>query len=340
MADETLHQYLVDEFVEDFQRGRITRREALSLLGGLIGSTSAASLLAGCGPSENAVEPTAEPPRAATSAQATSAPTASATATASTTATTTAAASVPGPPMSPLSVKADDPSVVVERKETSGKDGTVMMYVARPSAPKSPRSPIVLVCHENRGLTAHIEDVTRRFAKAGYVAVAVDLLSAQGGTSAVADPESIPGVLGNLSSERIVGDFGAALAFIKSQPFAKPDRVGMTGYCFGGGCTWKVALGIPEIRAAVPFYGPPIAEADIPKVKASVFAVYAGKDSRINEKAAYVEAALKKTGKPYRVTTYPDVDHAFHNDTGKRYDEKTATQAWNDTLAWFAKHLA
>ncbi len=169
--------------------------------------------------------------------------------------------------------------------------------------------------------------------------MAVDLLSQQGGTPAIADQESIPGVLGGLQSERIVGDFSAALELIKKQPFAKADRVGMTGFCFGGGCTWKVVLGVPEIRAAVPFYGPPAAEADIAKVKANVFAIYAGRDTRINEKAAYVELALKKTGKPYRVVTYPDVDHAFHNDTGKRYEEKTATQAWTDTLAWFAKHL-
>jgi carboxymethylenebutenolidase len=196
------------------------------------------------------------------------------------------------------------------------------------------------VCHENRGLMPHIEDVARRLGKAGYVAVAVDLLSQQGGTAAITDINTIPGLLGGLSDERIVGDFSAALAFIKKQSFARADRVGMTGFCFGGGCTWKVALGVPEIRAAVPFYGPPLAEADIAKVKANVFAIYAGKDSRINDKASYVEAALKKTGKPYKVVTYPEVDHAFHNDTGPRYNEKVATQAWTDTLAWFGKHLA
>jgi carboxymethylenebutenolidase len=342
MADETLQQYLVDEFVEDFQRGRITRREALALLGGLLGTTGAASLLAGCGPAEDAAQPTADAPTASATAAPqpieTAAPSASAPPPSPQTASATA--NLPGPPKSPLSVPADDPSVVVARLETPGKDGKVMMYVARPSAPKSPKSPIVLVCHENRGLQPHIEDVTRRFGKAGYVAVAVDLLSQQGGAPAVTDYNAIPGLLGALNDDRIVGDFSAALAFIKKQPFAKGDRVGMTGFCFGGGATWKVALAVPEIRAAVPFYGPPVAEADIPKVKANVFAVYAGKDTRINEKAAYVEAALKKTGKPYRVMTYPDVDHAFHNDTGQRYEEKTATQAWNDTLAWFAKHLA
>lgn len=338
MADETLQQYLVDEFVEDFQHGRITRREALSLLGGLLGSAGAASLLAACGPAEDAALPTAEAPTTAAPRQIESAAP-SASAPASVSATTTASRT--GPPMSPLSVARDDPSVVGELMETAGKDGgKVFMYTARAKAPKSPKSPIVLVCHENRGLIAHIEDVARRFAKAGYVAVAVDLLSQWGGTLKVDHGRTIPGMLGSLSDERIVGDFSAALGFIKKQPYARADRVGMTGYCFGGGCTWKVALGIPEIRAAVPFYGPPIPEEDIAKVKANVFAVYAGQDTRINEQATYVEAALKKTGKPYRVTTYRGVDHAFHNDTGTRYVEQTATQAWNDTLAWFAKHLA
>jgi carboxymethylenebutenolidase len=338
MANETLQQYLVDEFVEDYQRGRITRRDALSLLGGLLGSAGAASLLAGCGPAEDAAQPTADAPTGSAAAEPTSpaAPSASAPPTAS----ASASANLPGPPKSPLSVAADDPSIVAERLETTGKDGKVMMYVARPKAPKTPKSPIVLVCHENRGLQPHIEDVARRFGKAGYVAVAVDLLSQQGGTPAVTDYNAIPGLLGALSDDRIVGDFSAALAHVKKESFARGDRVGMTGFCFGGGVTWKVALALPEIRAAVPFYGPPVAEADIAKVKASVFAVYAGKDSRINEKASYVEAALKKTGRPYKVETYPDVDHAFHNDTSQRYEEKTATKAWTDTLAWFAKHLA
>lgn len=340
MSNDTLQQYLVDEFVEDYQRGRISRREALSLLGGLLGSAGAATLLAGCGPAEEAAQPTADAPTASATATEQPIESAAPSASAPPNASATASASLPGPPKSPLSVPASDPSVVAERLETTSKSGKVMMYVARPSAPKSPKSPIVLVCHENRGLQPHIEDVTRRFAKAGYVGVAVDLLSQQGGTPSVTDYNAIPGLLGALTDERIVGDFEAALAFVKKQPYARADRVGMTGYCFGGGCTWKVALAIPEIRAAVPFYGPPVAEADIAKVKANVFAVYAGKDTRINEKAAYVEGALKKTGKPYRVTTYPDVDHAFHNDTGQRYEEKTATQAWNDTLAWFAKHLA
>jgi len=215
-----------------------------------------------------------------------------------------------------------------ERARSAGVDGK--------AAPLS----IVLVCHENRGLTAHIEDVTRRLGKAGYLAVAVDLVSKQGGTSAVPDPESIPGLLGTLSSERVTDDFAAALAFVKKQPATRADRVGMTGFCFGGGATWKVALALPEIRAAVPYYGPPPPEADVAKVKANVLAIYAGKDTRINHKAGYVEAALKKTGKPYKVITYPEVDHAFHNDTGKRYEEKAATQAWAETIAWFAKYLA
>jgi carboxymethylenebutenolidase len=197
----------------------------------------------------------------------------------------------------------------------------------------------VLVCHENRGLTPYIEDVTRRVAKAGYVGLAVDLLSREGGTAKVSDPASIPGLLSNAPPARHVQDFQSGLTYVKTQPFARADRAGMVGFCFGGGVTWLVAAGISELRAAVPFYGPPPPDSELPKINAAVLAIYAEKDSRITQTAATIEATMLQNNKIYQKIVYPGVDHAFHNDTGTRYNAEAAHEAWNATLAWFKQYL-
>jgi carboxymethylenebutenolidase len=113
----------------------------------------------------------------------------------------------------------------------------------------------------------------------------------------------------------------------------------MTGYCFGGGITWRSAVAIPELKAAVPFYGPAPDLAQVPNIKAAVFGVYAELDERITPSKDPLEKALKDAGKTYQMKVYPGVNHAFHNDTGERYDETQATQAWQDTLDWFAQHV-
>jgi len=194
------------------------------------------------------------------------------------------------------------------------------------------------VCHENRGLTAHIEDVTRRIAKAGYVGLAVDLLSREGGT-ARHDFDAIPGILSKAPPERHVQDFASGLNYAKAQSYAQPERVGMTGFCFGGGVTWRVIAGVPEIRAAVPFYGVPVAAAEVPKINAAVLAIYAGRDSRVDAYIPAIEAAMQQNGKTFRKIVYAEVDHAFHNDTGDRYAPVAAKAAWDETLDWFDKYL-
>jgi carboxymethylenebutenolidase len=196
----------------------------------------------------------------------------------------------------------------------------------------------VLVCHENRGLTPHIEDVTRRFAKAGYVGLAVDLLSRQGGSAAVG-ADNVPGALGQSTPEQFVADFRSGWEYLQTQPFADTDRVGMVGFCFGGGVTWQVATQMPELRAAVPFYGPPPPTDQVPNIQAAVLAIYGGLDTRINGSLPTMEAAMAENGKVFEPVVYEGADHAFHNDTGSRYNAEAAADAWGRTLAWFGQYL-
>lgn len=307
---DDLKRYLVDEAVEDYAEGRISRRDAMTIVGGLVGAALGAELLAGCGRKEPP-PPTEAPPAAAPPVAA-------------------------PPPSQPL-VASDDPGIVAGAVQFPGAGATLSGYLARPARDGS--VPIVLVCHENRGLTAHIEDVTRRVAKAGYVGLAVDLLSREGGT-AKHTYEAVPGVLGGAPPERHVQDFRAGLAYARIQPSARADRVGMTGFCFGGGITWRVAAALPELRAAVPYYGMPIEPDKVGTIEAAVLAIYAEKDERINQAIPAVEKAMKDAGKTFRAVVYPGTQHAFHNDTRERYDAAAAKEAWAETLAWFATYLA
>jgi carboxymethylenebutenolidase len=167
----------------------------------------------------------------------------------------------------------------------------------------------------------------------------VDLLSREGGT-AKHDFDAIPGILGKAAPARHVQDFKSGLAYASSLPSARGDRVGMTGFCFGGAVTWRVAAGVPDLRAAVPFYGVPVQEGDVPGIGAAVLAIYGGLDDRINQNIPAIDAAMGKHGKTFRKIVYPNVDHAFHNDTGARYNAAAAKAAWGEALAWFAKYLA
>src|SRR5256712_12357237 len=184
-------------------------------------------------------------------------------------------------------VMPDDPSIVAGIAEFPGEGVRLDGYLARPA--QTGRFPVVLVCHENRGLTRHIEDVARRVAKAGYVGLAVDLLSREGGT-AKHGFDAIPGILGKAAPARHVQDFQSGLAYARSQPFARADRVGMTGFCFGGAVTWRVAAAVPDLRAAVPFYGVPVQEADVPRIGAAVLAIYGGVGHNINRNNSAIRA--------------------------------------------------
>jgi carboxymethylenebutenolidase len=319
-------KYLVEEYIEDYEKGYMSRRQALKLIAGVTGSLAMANtLLAAC------AAPAAAP-------GATAASTSASTTLAGATGAATAAASAAATPQVPEGVRVpeDDPSIEASAVEFPGEGATISGYLARPKG-EGP-FPAVLVSHENRGLQPHIEDVARRLAKEGYVALAVDLLSRNGGTAAVAE-DDVPGILGNTPPEQFVSDFTSGWDYLKEQPYVEPGAVGMVGFCFGGGVTWRVATSLPELVAAVPFYGPPPPVEDIPNIEAAVLAVYAGEDTRINESIPSVEAAMADAGKVYEKAVFPGVDHAFHNDTRERYNAEAATAAWAQTLAWFDEHL-
>ena len=323
--------YLLEEFLEDYQDGLITRREAAKLIGGIVGSLALADvLLAACSPAAgNGSSPTAVP---AASEGIRTEPTAGASAPASEASATGPEDSATGP-----SSAADSPA---ESGDITfpGEDATLLGYLARPAG--AGPFPAVLVCHENRGLTDHIRDVTRRLATAGYIGLAVDLLSRLGGTAAAGDESQIPGLLGNMPPDQFVEDFAAAWRWLQAQPYVRPERVGMVGFCFGGGVTWRVAIGLADVSAAVPFYGPHPDPAELESVQAAVLAIYAGRDTRINQSIPAIEAAMQQYGKVYEKVVYPETDHAFHNDTGSRYDPQAATDAWGRTLAWFGQYVA
>ena len=295
-----LQRYLVEEAVEDYEEGRLSRRQALKAVAGVVGTALAFRILDARAQGAKAAAPKAAP-------------------------------SVP-PQVAP-----NDPDIVAGVAEFPGEGARLDGYYARPA--RTGLFPVVLVCHENRGLTRHIEDVTRRVAKAGYVGLAVDLLSREGGTDKN-DYDAIPGILGKAPPARHVQDFRSALAFARSQTAARIDRAGMVGFCFGGAVTWRVAAALPELRAAVPFYGIPVSDAEVPAIGAAVLAIYGGRDERINQHIPAIEAAMAKNGKTFRKIVYPGVDHAFHNDSGPRYNAAAAKAAWSETLAWFGKYLA
>ena len=345
-ALNTFQKYFVEEFHEDYRQGLINRREFIRLLAYITGSMAATATtmgLLGCTPDElpGADEPMPTPrtsPTGRPAEQTATATTAESTATATSEDSSPTAAQlepIPGA-QSPFSVPEGDPAISTRQVTLTSQDAEIMAYLARPA--DSGNQAGVLVCHENRGLVPHIKDVARRFAKEGYVALAIDLLSREGGTDSL-DREQIPGLLSNAPAERHVSDFATGLHYLQGLEDVDGERIGMTGYCFGGGITWRCAVALPELKAAVPFYGPAPDLAQVPDIRAAVFGVYAELDNRITSGKDALEQALQEAGITYQMKVYPGVDHAFHNDTGARYNEAQATQAWQDTLAWFEEYL-
>jgi len=325
-------RYLVEEFYDDYRAGEISRRTFIRRVAYVTGGMGAAALAmaaVGCSSSELPAAGTPIPPAEPTS-EASPASTPASTPTA-------AAALVPvAGAKSPLSVAENDPAIV-------GKD--VMFeqaggYLALPAAPAAggAKRAAILVCHENAGLTPHIRDVARRFAKEGYAALAVDLLAREGGTAGK-ERDQVPGMLTSAGIPRHVSDFVAAQKYVATLDGVDGTRVGMTGYCFGGGVTWAAATAIPELKAVAPFYGPAPDLAEVPKIKAACLGVYAANDARINAGKDALAAALTAAGVTHEMKLYPGVGHAFHNDTGNNWNEEQGLQAWKDTLAWFAKYV-
>ena len=222
-----------------------------------------------------------------------------------------------------------------ERIEYAGAEGAMKAYVARPL--KEGKYPTVMVIHENRGLNPHIEDVTRRAAQAGYLAIAPDALSPLGGT--VEDADKARDMFSKLDAAKNLTNFvkGVDYAAVRADSTGK---VGCVGFCWGGAMANNLAVNAPNLKAAVAFYGrQPVAE-DVSKIKAAVQLHYGGLDERVNAGSAAYEKALKDAGKTYELYMYDNVNHAFHNDTAPtRYNEEAAKLAWTRTLAFFEKYL-
>ncbi|WP_114196160.1 YghX family hydrolase [Edaphovirga cremea] len=231
-----------------------------------------------------------------------------------------------------------DPDIVAEYITYASPNGhgEVRGYMVRPAKATGP-VPGVVVVHENRGLNPYIEDVARRVAKAGFIALAPDGLSSVGGYPG--DDDKGRELQQQVDPEKLMNDFFAAIEFlIKSD--ATTGKVGITGFCYGGGVANAAAVAYPELAAAVPFYGRQPKSEDVPRIKAPLLLHYAALDTRINEGWPAYEAALKAAGKTYEAYIYPGVNHGFHNDTTPRYDEAAAKLAWDRTIKWFEKYLA
>jgi carboxymethylenebutenolidase len=198
--------------------------------------------------------------------------------------------------------------------------------------------PVIMVIHENRGLNDHIRDVTRRFAVAGYSAVAPDFLSPAGGTPT--DEDRARTMIGELDMARTVSDGATMIRWLASAEGGL-RRVGIIGFCWGGGLVNRLAIASGRaLGAAVPFYGPAPDPSEAARVAAPMLIILAGRDTRVNGTAEPWIAALRAAGKDVSAITYPDVDHAFHNDTSAmRYNREAAEQAWGATLQFFERHL-
>jgi carboxymethylenebutenolidase len=212
--------------------------------------------------------------------------------------------------------------------------GEVRGYLVRPAAASGP-VPGVVVVHENRGLNPYIEDVARRVAKAGFVALAPDGLTSVGGYPG--NDEKGRELQQQVDPKKLMNDFFAAIEFLMQDD--RVTKVGITGFCYGGGVANAAAVAYPELAAAVPFYGRQPPAEDVPRIQAPLLLHYAGLDTRINEGWPAYEAALKAAGKTYEAYIYPGVNHGFHNDTTPRYDEAAATLAWQRTIDWFRRYL-
>jgi carboxymethylenebutenolidase len=304
MFANSQERYLAEEVGIDHADGLISRREALRRLG-LMGfnAVAASSLLAAC--AQDAEERTPTSPTSAATAEPSAAPTGA------------------------------EGAVAAQDITFQGPTSTLIAAYAAAEDPKG----AVLVIHENRGLTDHFKTVVGRLARDGYSALALDLVSEEGGTAKLGDDAAAMAALNNASPERFVADMKASLGELERRnPEAK---LGMVGFCFGGGQVWSMVQdGDPRLAAAAPFYGTPPEPADFSKSKAAVLAVYGALDARVGATRPAAEAALKEAGLPHKILVYEGADHAFFNETGQRYNADAASKVYGELIDWYNQHLA
>jgi carboxymethylenebutenolidase len=232
-------------------------------------------------------------------------------------------------------IAADDARLAIQNVSMPGSSGAVKAYLARPK--DDAKLPGIVVIHQNRGLNPHIEDVTRRVALEGYVAVGVDCMSVLGGTPK--DEDQAMKNFTKLTADQATGELVQAVAYLKSRPDVS-GKIGTIGFCWGGGMVNRLAEAAgPDLNAGVAFYGaaPPLDQ--VPKIKAAMLLNYAGLDERINRTKQGYEDALKAAHVEYTAYVYPNVNHAFFDDTTDRYNADAAKLAWDRAKAFFAQHL-
>lgn len=339
----------IDYVVDDYQHGLIDRRQFLARATALLGLTAATALVEACTPQAAVPQPTVAPTSAPKAAAPTEAPKAAAPTTAPTAAPTSAPTTAPtaapksasGPAVPPYgTVPADAADIVTETVTFPSEGGAqIQGYLARPKSATTPQ-PAVIVVHENRGLTPHEQDMARRYAKAGFVALAVDLLSRQGGSEKFPTPQEKTAAIGQTKDDETVADMAAAVKYLKGTDWVKGSKVGITGYCWGGGRTNLAAVRIPDIAAAVPYYGPVPQNLDeVKNMQAALLAFYGGTDQRINAGIPGFEEKLKQYNKTYEIKIYDGAGHAFNNDTGPNFNAAAAADAWQRAVTWFNKYL-
>ncbi len=234
-------------------------------------------------------------------------------------------------------VKKDDPRLKAEFVEYPSPQGSGTMkgYLVKP-ANASGKLPAVVVIHENRGLNPYIEDVTRRVALLNYIAFAPDALTPLGGYPG--DEEKAVKAFGTLDPAKRMEDLVTGALYVQKRP-ESTGKLAAVGFCFGGGIANALAVRLPDLAGAVPFYGAQPAAADVAKIKSPLLIHYAGLDERINAGWPAYETALKENKVRYEAFIYPNVNHGFHNDTTPRYDEAAAKLAWQRTVDFFNKNL-
>jgi carboxymethylenebutenolidase len=232
-----------------------------------------------------------------------------------------------------------DPRVKTEHLTIASPSGygTIKAYLARPASAGAARLPSVLVIHENRGLNPHIEDIARRLALDGFMALAPDALTSLGGYPG--DEDKARDAFAKLDQPKTREDFLAATAWLRARGDGN-GKLGAIGFCWGGGMVHWLATRLPDLNAGVPFYGPPPSPDDAAKVKAPLLVHMAGIDERINAAWPAYEQALKAAGVKVTAFQYPGTQHGFNNDTTPRYDANAARQAWERTIAFLKRSLS
>lgn len=229
----------------------------------------------------------------------------------------------------------EDERLITERIAYAGEEGEMKAYVARPK--KEQKYGEVMVIHENRGLNPHIEDVTRRMALEGFLAIAPDALSTQGGTPT--DADKAREMFGKLDATKNILNFTKAFDYLKTRKDCN-GKFGCMGFCWGGALANQMAVHVPDLKVAIPFYGRQPETVDVPKIKAFVQLHYGEQDERVNAGIPAYEEALKKVGTRYELFIYEGAQHAFHNDTAPtRYNEAAAKLAWSRAIELLKKEL-